>query len=67
MAPIIDCGTEDRVMPMNRAVHEKMLKLKIAHDYTERPGNHDWRYWNTAIDYQLLYFKKHFDRLLAAK
>lgn len=67
LAVIIDCGTEDRVMPMNRAVHEKMLKLKIAHDYTERPGNHDWRYWNTAIDYQLLYFKKHFDKLLAAK
>lgn len=57
---IIDCGTEDRVLPMSRAVHEKMLKLKIPHDYTERPGNHDWRYWNTAIDYQLLYFSKHF-------
>ena len=23
---IIDCGTEDRVMPMNRAIHQKMLK-----------------------------------------
>lgn len=57
---IIDCGTEDRVLPMSRAVHEKMLKLKIAHDYTERPGNHDWRYWNTAIDYQMLFFSKHF-------
>ncbi len=57
---IFDCGTEDRVLPMSRAVHEKMLKLKIPHDYTERPGNHDWRYWNTAIDYQLLYFSKHF-------
>jgi S-formylglutathione hydrolase FrmB len=62
---IIDCGTEDRVMPMNRAMHDKLLKLKISHEYTERPGNHDWRYWNIAIDYQLLYFSKHFKQLLS--
>ncbi len=59
---IIDCGTEDRVMPMNRAIHEKMLKLNIAHDYTERPGNHDWRYWENAIDFQLMYFSKLFKK-----
>lgn len=62
---IIDCGTEDRVMPMNRAMHDKLLKLKIPHEYTERPGNHDWGYWNIAIDYQLLYFSKHFKRLIS--
>ena len=61
---IVDCGTEDRVLPMNRAVHEKMLRLKIPHDYTERPGEHNWDYWNTSIDYQLLFFRKHFDRVL---
>lgn len=60
---IIDCGTEDRVLPMNRAVHEKLLKLKIPHDYTERPGEHNWAYWNTSIDYQLLFFKRHFEKL----
>lgn len=59
---IIDCGTEDRVMPMNRAMHEKMLKLNIAHDYTERPGNHDWHYWENSIDFQLLYFNKLFKK-----
>lgn len=62
---IIDCGTEDRVMPMNRAMHEKLLKLKVPHEYTERPGNHDWRYWNIAIDYQLMYFSKHFMSLFS--
>ncbi len=61
---IIDCGTEDRVLPMNRAVHEKMLKLKIPHEYTERPGEHNWKYWENAIDYQVLFFRKHFDRVL---
>ncbi|MCW3087143.1 MAG: XynC protein [Sediminibacterium sp.] len=63
VAIIMDCGTEDRVLPMNRAVHEKMLKLKIPHDYTERPGEHNWAYWNTSIDYQLLFFRKHFERM----
>ena len=61
---IIDCGVEDRVLPMNRAVHEKMQKLNIAHEYTERPGNHDWKYWSNAIDYQVHYFSKHFKRML---
>ncbi|MBA4260030.1 MAG: XynC protein [Chitinophaga sp.] len=67
LAIIIDCGVEDRVLPMNRAVHEKMQKLNIAHEYTERPGNHDWKYWTNAIDYQVLFFSKHFKRLLQAK
>jgi len=61
---IIDCGTEDQVITMNRAVHEKMLKLKIPHDYTERPGKHDWAYWSNSISYHMLFFKKHFDRVL---
>ncbi len=65
LAIIFDCGTEDRVLTMNRLVHEKMVQLKIPHDYTERPGNHDWNYWNTAIDYQLIYMSKHFKRQLS--
>jgi S-formylglutathione hydrolase FrmB len=64
LAIIMDCGTEDRVLGMNRLVHDKMLKLKIPHDYIERPGEHNWKYWNTSIDYQLIYFRKYFDRVL---
>ncbi len=67
LAIIIDCGTEDRVLPMNKAVHEKMIKLKIPHDYIERPGGHNFLYWNVSIDYQMLFFRKHFDRLLNEK
>ncbi len=64
LAIIIDCGTEDRVLAMNRPVHEKMLKLKIPHDYTERPGEHNWAYWEKSIDYQVLFFRKYFDKVL---
>jgi|694.fasta_scaffold00425_34 S-formylglutathione hydrolase FrmB len=59
---LIDCGTEDRVMPMNRLVHEKMLRLKIPHEYLERPGEHNWPYWENAIQYQLFYIKQQFNK-----
>jgi S-formylglutathione hydrolase FrmB len=67
LAIIMDCGTEDFVLDMNRAAHKKMLQLKIPHDYTERPGKHDWNYWRNAVQYQLLYFRNTFDRKKQAK
>ena len=62
LAIIMDCGTEDFIVDMSRAVHTKMLALKIPHDYTERPGGHDWNYWRTALQFQLMYFRNYFDR-----
>lgn len=62
LAIIFDCGTEDFIIEMSRAVHKKMLALNIPHDYTERPGRHEWAYWRTAIQFQLLYFRNFFDR-----
>ncbi|MDQ3277765.1 MAG: esterase family protein, partial [Bacteroidota bacterium] len=38
----------------------------IPHDYTERPGKHDWAYWASAVQYQLLYFRNYFNRNVAA-
>ncbi|HYK57146.1 MAG TPA: alpha/beta hydrolase-fold protein, partial [Flavisolibacter sp.] len=64
VAIIMDCGTEDFIVEMSRMAHKKMLDLKIPHDYIERPGKHDWKYWATAIQYQLLYFRNYFDRML---
>ena len=60
LAIIIDCGTEDFFYAINHALHEKMLKLKIPHDYIERPGKHDWNYWSNAVKYQLLLFRDYF-------
>lgn len=64
LAILIDCGTEDFIIEMSRAVHQKMLALKIPHDYTERPGKHDWKYWATAIEYQFVFFRNFFDKQL---
>ena len=60
VAIIFDCGIEDFLIQSNRKAHEKMLQLKIPHDYIERPGKHDWDYWNKALRYQLLFFRQYF-------
>ncbi len=62
LAIIFDCGTEDFFYSGNHALHEKMLRLKIPHDYTERPGKHEWPYWANAVRYQLLFFRTCFDK-----
>lgn len=57
---IIDCGVDDFFYKMNVTLHERLLALKIDHDFTLRPGRHDFTYWKNAINYQLLYFKLNF-------
>jgi S-formylglutathione hydrolase FrmB len=57
---IMDCGTEDYIYPMTKRTHDRMMQLKIPHDYIERPGKHDWAYWRNSIPYQLMFFKKYF-------
>jgi len=57
---IIDCGVDDFFIGVNRALNQKLLKMKIAHDYIERPGAHNAEYWRNSVDYQLLYFHKYF-------
>ena len=62
LAIIFDCGVDDFFYNDNLALHNKMLALKIKHDYIERPGKHEWSYWANAIQYQLLFFRNYFDR-----
>lgn len=61
-AMIIDCGTEDFFYGINAALHQKLLSLKIPHEYIERPGKHDWNYWALAIRYQFLFFADFFGK-----
>jgi S-formylglutathione hydrolase FrmB len=63
LAIMIDCGISDFFYKDNRALHEKLVKLNVPHDYVERPGKHEWPYWRNAIKYQLLFFRDYFDRV----
>jgi len=58
---IIDCGVDDFFMKVNRELHTKMLDLKINHDYIERPGEHNLKYWENSLKYQLLFFYNYFN------
>ena len=60
LALIIDCGTQDFFLAVNRNLHEALLENGIGHDYTERPGWHNWAYWRNAVKYQMLFFQDFF-------
>lgn len=62
LALIIDCGVGDFFIDVNRQLHQRLLERGISHDYIERPGEHNWDYWNDSIIYQLLYFHKYFKK-----
>lgn len=57
---IIDCGISDPFIGANRRMHEKLMALKIPHDYIERDGGHSWPYWRNALEYQMVFFHKRF-------
>lgn len=62
LALIFDCGYDDFFFEVNNDFHEKLLKYKIDHDFIVRPGAHTNDYCRKSIDYQLLFFKKYFDK-----
>ncbi|WPO76840.1 alpha/beta hydrolase family protein [Flavobacterium sp. KACC 22761] len=64
---IIDCGVDDFFMTVNRELHAKMLALKINHDYIERPGEHNLKYWENSLKYQLLFFHDFFNENVKTK
>ena len=57
---IIDCGVDDPFIETAREAHRILLDKKIAHDYIERDGKHNWMYWSNAVSYQLMFFNKQF-------
>ncbi|MBC8109032.1 MAG: esterase family protein [Anaerolineae bacterium] len=46
---LIDCGKDDFLIDDNRAFHAALKKQKIAHEYREFPGAHDWDYWDEHV------------------
>lgn len=46
---LIDCGTEDFLLNENRSLHDIFRKEKIAHEYAEHPGAHNWDYWDEHV------------------
>jgi S-formylglutathione hydrolase FrmB len=45
----LDCGTEDLLVDMNQKFAALLREKKIAHEYRELPGNHNWAYWDQQV------------------
>lgn len=56
-----DCGVDDFFSKVNYNLHKALLSQGIDHDYAERPGVHNWKYWNNSILYHLLFFNQKFN------
>ncbi len=59
---IFDCGTDDFFYKVNTELHDNLLARKIPHDFTVRPGAHNWPYWTNSVGYQILYFSNYFKK-----
>lgn len=44
-----DCGTDDPLLPGNRALHAALDARGIEHQYEEFAGGHDWLYWRLHL------------------
>lgn len=55
-----DCGVDDFFHQVNENFHKELVKAGVPHDYTSRPGKHNWDYWRNSILYHLLFFHENF-------
>jgi len=53
---IVDCGTEDFFLDVNRALHRRLEERQIRHTYIETPGKHNGAYWSKSILPQISFF-----------
>ena len=45
----LSCGTEDPLLEENRALHRDLQTLGFEHTYEERPGAHEWGFWDAEF------------------
>ncbi len=57
---IIDCGVDDFLIEANRLLNKRLRERNVPHDYIERPGAHNWAYWQNALLYHVLFFSEFF-------
>ena len=45
----VDCGADDLFLPGNRELAAILQEKKIAYEYRETPGTHNWAYWDRQV------------------
>ena len=59
---ILRCGTEDRLLPTNRALVEVLKRRDAAVDYVEEPGAHTFHLWSRETAMMLTAVDSYFGR-----
>ena len=47
------CGEQDPFIPMNRELSARMGAAGVEHLYREWEGDHEWPFWDVAIQHGL--------------
>ena len=50
------CGTEDFLYEDNQKFRKCLEEAGYGHTYREGPGDHEWPYWDKAIQYAFMFF-----------
>ena len=50
------CGTEDFLYEGNQIFRTAAVEAGYGHTYMEGPGDHEWPYWDKAIQYAIQFF-----------
>ena len=52
------CGKQDFLLEANRRFDKILNDVGYDHLYIEENGDHEWPYWDKAIQYAFMYFLK---------
>jgi enterochelin esterase-like enzyme len=47
------CGSDDRLFPTMRDLHQELTELGISHVWSTGPGGHTWEYWSSVLPQML--------------
>ncbi|RQO77097.1 XynC protein [Pedobacter sp. KBW01] len=62
LAIAFECGVDDFFYKANIRLHDELLYNNIPHDFTTRPGVHNWDYWANAIKFQSVFLSNYFNQ-----
>lgn len=51
------CGTEDFLYGDNQRFRRTLQAAGYGHTYLEAPGDHEWPYWDKAVQYAIQFFR----------
>ena len=46
----LDCGSDDMFFGVNRKFAARLQELGISYEFHEMPGDHNWKYWDSAME-----------------